>query len=219
MWKIQPLIDKIKSRCLQYFEPEQNLSYDESMVKYYGKHSCKQFIRNKPIRFGYKIWCLCTSVGYLVNFDIYQGKNTKDKPEYQNMFGKASAPLVQLIKCFPDDVRKLPFHFFFDNLFTGLNLLACLRENGYRGTGTMRQNRLTQSCPLPPNKEMEKMARGSYVSTISREDGVAVVKWKDNSVVTVGTNCLSVEPVAQVKRFSQSEKKIIQIPRPAVVGK
>lgn len=67
MWKIQPLIDKIKSKYLQCFEPEQNLSYDESMVKYFGK----QFIRNNPNEFGYKIWCLCSSEKYLVNFDIH----------------------------------------------------------------------------------------------------------------------------------------------------
>lgn len=218
MWKIQPLIDKIKSKCLQYFEPEQNLSYDESMVKYYGKHSCKQFIRNKPIRFGYKIWCLCSSVGYLVNFDIYQGKNIADNTQYQTMFGKSTAPLIQMIDCFPNDMKKMPFNFFFDNLFTGLNVLAYLRENGYGGTGTMRQNRLTQSCPLPTNKDMDKMARGTYQSTISKEDGVLIVKWKDNAVVTVGSNCSSVDPVSSVKRFSQSEKKFIQIPRPFLVG-
>lgn len=35
MSKIQPLINKIKNKCSQYFVPEQNLSYDESKVKYY----------------------------------------------------------------------------------------------------------------------------------------------------------------------------------------
>lgn len=218
MWKIQPLIDKIKTKCLKYFVPEQNLSYDESMVKYYGKHSCKQFIRNKPIRFGYKIWCLCTSEGYLVNFDIYQGKNANTNKEYQNLFGKASAPLVEMIDCFTPDMKRLPFHFYFDNLFTGLNLLSFLREKGYGGTGTMRQNRLSKKCPLPNSKDLEKRERGTYESIISKDDGVSVVKWKDNAVVTVASNCLSVEPVSNVKRFSQSEKKYVYVPRPNVIG-
>ena len=30
-------------------------SVDEMMVPYYGRHSSKQFIRGKPIRFGYKV--------------------------------------------------------------------------------------------------------------------------------------------------------------------
>jgi len=28
-----------------------------------GRHSSKQFIRGKPIRFGYKVWALCTDTG------------------------------------------------------------------------------------------------------------------------------------------------------------
>lgn len=33
------------------------------MVKYYGGHPAKQFIRVKPIQFGYKDWILCSSNG------------------------------------------------------------------------------------------------------------------------------------------------------------
>ena len=41
------------------------LSIDESMMPYYGSHSCKMFIKGKPIRFGYMMWCVCESDGYL----------------------------------------------------------------------------------------------------------------------------------------------------------
>lgn len=218
MWKLQPLISKIKGNLLKHFVPEQNLSYDESMVKYYGKHSCKQFIRNKPIRFGYKIWCLCNSEGYLLNFQIYQGKNVNSNTEYQKIFGKSTAPLLEMIDDFPPETKKLPFHFFFDNLFTSLNLLSFLRENQYGGTGTMRSNRLSKSFPLQSQKDFEKTDRGTYESVISKEDGVIIVRWRDNSAVTVASNCLSVKPVSNVRRFSQSEKKFIQVPRPKLVG-
>ncbi|CAI6371246.1 unnamed protein product [Macrosiphum euphorbiae] len=42
---------------IQGFEhtPHQQFhSIDESMVPYFGRHGCKQFIRGKPIRFGFK---------------------------------------------------------------------------------------------------------------------------------------------------------------------
>jgi len=45
------------------------------MVKSYAKTSLKQFIRGKPIRFGIKLWGLCTSNGFLLNLDLYCGKN------------------------------------------------------------------------------------------------------------------------------------------------
>ena len=38
-------------------------------------HPSKQFIRGKPVRFGYKIWCLTTCTGYLVKYSPYTGKD------------------------------------------------------------------------------------------------------------------------------------------------
>ena len=44
-----------------HFPYRQELSVDESMVPYYGRHSTKQHFRGKPIRFGYKVWILCAT--------------------------------------------------------------------------------------------------------------------------------------------------------------
>ena len=52
------------------------LSIDESMVQYFGCHNAKMFIREKPIRFVYKPWCLCESEGYPYHMQIYQGKQS-----------------------------------------------------------------------------------------------------------------------------------------------
>lgn len=62
MPKIQPLIDKIEEKY------SENVSYDES----YGKHSCKQFIKNKPIRFDYKVCVLVRVIPDPLNPDPYQ---------------------------------------------------------------------------------------------------------------------------------------------------
>lgn len=51
-WKIRPFIEIMKKPFVNNFVPEEHLAYDESMVKYFGRHSCMQFIRGKPIRFG-----------------------------------------------------------------------------------------------------------------------------------------------------------------------
>jgi hypothetical protein len=58
MWKLHPLIEKLRNNFLKHFVPLSKLNFDESMVAYYGCHSCKQFIRGKPICLGYKMWCL-----------------------------------------------------------------------------------------------------------------------------------------------------------------
>lgn len=45
LWKLRPLTDHLKAKMIENFHPEQNLSYDESMIAYFGKHGCKQFIK------------------------------------------------------------------------------------------------------------------------------------------------------------------------------
>jgi len=82
-YKLRPLKNLLQHRFLKHFVPEQELNYDESMIKYFGRHSCKQFIRGKPIRFGFKAWCINTASGYLTNFDFYQGNNPNTTPEIQ----------------------------------------------------------------------------------------------------------------------------------------
>lgn len=63
-FKIRPLIEMIQDKFNHFFFPNSlDLSYDESMIKYFGRHSCKQFIPMKPIRLGFKAFCLCAPSG------------------------------------------------------------------------------------------------------------------------------------------------------------
>lgn len=38
--KLRPLITHLQSKFMENFVPEQNISHDEAMVEYFGKHSC-----------------------------------------------------------------------------------------------------------------------------------------------------------------------------------
>ena len=65
-------------------------SVDESIIPYYGKHGTKQFIRGKPIRFGFKLWCITSSEGYLFHAEPYCGVDTDlpdtDQPLHLTIF-------------------------------------------------------------------------------------------------------------------------------------
>ncbi|KAL4125910.1 hypothetical protein QTP88_010147 [Uroleucon formosanum] len=217
-WKLRNIMEKIKSRCIENFIPVQNINYDESMIKYFGRHSCKQFIRGKPIRFGYKMWCLNSADGYLINFDIYQGKLPNGKPNYENIFGKCTAPLIYFLENLPPEKRKLPFRVFCDNLFTSSNLLSFLRDRGYSGTGTIRENRLGKDFPLIGKKLFLKKQTGECASIIEKNDGIIYARWMDNSVVTAASSSIGVKPISYVQRYSQKEKKKISVPRPYMIG-
>lgn len=217
-WKLRNLMEKVKTRCVEMFVPVQNLNYDESMIKYFGRHSCKQFIRGKPIRFGYKMWCLNSADGYLINFDIYQGKLPGGKPSYETIFGKCTAPLVYFIEKLPTEKRNLSYRIFCDNLFTSANLLSFLKYRGYSGTGTIRENRLGKDFPLSGKKIFSKKQRGEYECIIEKNDGILYARWMDNSVVTAASSSIGVKPTNNVSRYSQKEKKKISVLRPLIIG-
>jgi hypothetical protein len=52
---------------------------------------------------------LSTDYGYLVDFYVYQGKNPLGNSKYEEYFGKAAAPLVQMLDRIPGDKRKYPY--------------------------------------------------------------------------------------------------------------
>ncbi|KAL4126607.1 hypothetical protein QTP88_010819 [Uroleucon formosanum] len=209
---------KIQTRCIENFVPVQNINYDESMIKYFGRHSCKQFIQGKPIRFGYKMWCLNSSDGYLINFDIYQGKLPGGKTTYENVFGKCTAPLIYFLENLSPEKRKLSYRIFCDNLFTSANLLSFLRDRGYSGTGTVRENRLGKDFPLMGKKLFLKKQRGECASTIEKNDCIIYARWMDNSVVTAASTSIGIKPISYVQRYFQKEKKKISVPRPLMIG-
>lgn len=217
LWKIRPVVTMLQKNFLDNFVPTEYMNYDESMVKYYGKNSMKQCIKEKPIPFGYKIWCLNAANGYLTAFEIYQGK-CKDtaKEEYIKKYGKSTAPLVSMLDLLPE--KDLPFQLFTDNLFTSFNLLTDMRQRGYGVTGTVRVNRLPKDIPLPDKKTMEKKGRGAFVSKISKEDGVIVVRWTDNAVVSVASTSYGVQPLCSTLRYSKEDKKKIEVDQPHLIS-
>ncbi|XP_049947611.1 piggyBac transposable element-derived protein 3-like [Schistocerca serialis cubense] len=136
--------------------PEQDLDYDESMIKYFGRHGCKQFLEGKLIKFGYKAWCLDTNMGYLVAFQVHQGTNAHRNEVYKKAFVKCAAPLVQIIDSLPRKGKNLPYRFYFDSLFTSPTLIVLLKQRSYAATATIRENRLPTECQLIPSKTMFK---------------------------------------------------------------
>lgn len=63
--KVQPIYDMFNKNLKQFGLLHSKLSIDESMVPYKGLHSIRQYMKAKPIKFGYK---LCGH--YVVMMDI-----------------------------------------------------------------------------------------------------------------------------------------------------
>ncbi|XP_031352039.1 piggyBac transposable element-derived protein 3-like [Photinus pyralis] len=114
LYKLRPIIDHLNTTFKKHGGLEEQISIDESMIPYYGKHYAKQYIKGKPIRFGFKNWALCTSTGYCVAFEIYTGKSTN-----AHQFGLGGDVVISLLKK-AEIGGNLGYKIFFDNYFTGI---------------------------------------------------------------------------------------------------
>lgn len=206
MFKVRKLSDILIKKFNQWNVFHENISVDESMVKYFGHHSSKQFIRGKPVRFGYKNWVAASSCGYCYAFDIYCGKTSEMSNE--PLGSKVVKMLLKKLDTNPANHRV-----FFDNFFTSCDLLRDLRELGYRATGTIRDNR-TKKCPLPTVKEMRKMSRAEFDYRFDKSNEILLVRWKDNSICTMATNYDSFDPLGTVRRWNSEKKQKMEMKIP-----
>lgn len=74
--KICWLVDDVYVSFKNMWASNQQVTINDSMVLYKGKYSpiC-QYMPNKPVRFGLKIWAIVDALSkYIWNFQIYCGK-------------------------------------------------------------------------------------------------------------------------------------------------
>lgn len=203
--KVRPLWNLCNKRWLQYYHGDKNLSIDESMIPYYGKHGAKQHIHGKPIRFGYKSWSMCTRLGYLIYGELYQGASTGNThPE----LGVGASVVLDLIKKLP----RGSYSFYMDNYFTSLPLLDEIQKLGHDATGTIRANRV-EKAPLKDPKVMKKTTRGSFDQCTDTLSDITLIRYNDNSIVTVASTQCGAEPIGKVKRYCDKQKKNVDQPR------
>lgn len=160
LYKLSPLLDHLQKKFMELNALDEHLSIDESKIPYYGRHFAKQYIKGKPIRFGYKNWALCSSTGYMYAFDVYVGKSHDDSHSKElgaggdvvmKLLGKANVP------------SNLGYKVFFDNYFTSYRLIDHLSSKGICATGTVRENRLL-NCPLAIAQERSFQKEGKICS-------------------------------------------------------
>ena len=84
VWKVRHLYDLFREKCMRYGFFYFFLAIDEVKMKYFGRFSIKQCLRNEPIGFGIKLFALCSFDGYIYDLDIYTGKCGTDarNPSY-----------------------------------------------------------------------------------------------------------------------------------------
>ncbi|XP_025195693.1 piggyBac transposable element-derived protein 4-like [Melanaphis sacchari] len=163
---------------------------DESMIKFKGRSTLKQYMPNKPIKRGYKVWSLADKHGYLWNFDLYTGKRG-DSVE-TNLGGR-------VVKDLTNPLQHKNHNVYIDNFFTSVPLLAYLKSKGIFCCGTVKSTRKY----LPKLESDKNMTMGDIDWNMSDKYDISIVKWKDKRGVTLLSNFHNPTDVVEVKRKSK----------------
>lgn len=179
LYKLKPLIDTLNKNFKEYYHGTRQLSIDESMILFKGRSTMKQYNPLKPIKRGYKLWCLADQFGYIKQFSIYQGKNETWEAKYENCsLGE------RVVLALTEDERGKFKMLFFDNYFNSLTLLETLKTEKTLACGTIRSNRKG----LPDNiLEDKKLKRGDMDHRTSCT-GITFFKWRDTKCVFLASN-------------------------------
>lgn len=131
-YKIRPFVELIRTQ-FNKIAPEGRYSIDEMMCPYKGRKagSLRQYIKNKPTKWGFKFFVQAGVSGVIYDFHLYSGQGTfynVDFSEKEKQFSFSEKVVVSLIKNIPGKVLSVVF---FDNFFSTPNLMHYL-EKGIR---------------------------------------------------------------------------------------
>lgn len=103
----------LKSNFQQYYDPSKEQSVNESMVKFKGGSYIKQYLADKRIKKGYKIFVRSNQEGYISDFEIFTAKRTEQEDEsMENSFG-----LGDMVHKMTNGFEGKGYHVYYDIFF------------------------------------------------------------------------------------------------------
>jgi len=177
MYKVQTLLNLTVPRYRQLYQSGRDLSVDESMIKYKGRLAFRQYMPDKPTKYGIKDFVLAESdTGFCLKFMTYTGKYS---------FHRKDVPLTTQVVLDLLDVYEHAGHVVhMDNFYTSPELFRTLESKDIGACGTARSNRKHMPNGLKP--ETPKLKRGDD-PVFFHAGNLVACGWEDVKRVT----CLS----------------------------
>ena len=208
--KVRFLNDHMKSTCRKLFKPGQFVAIDERMVRCKGRSSFIQYLPNKPVKWGFKIFASCDSAtSILCDFEVYTGQ-----ADVQG--GLAHNVVVRL----SDGLEKQNYVIFTDNFYTSAQLADTLLGKGIYLVGTIRSNRRGFPRLLKDDmKKFEKKADRGETRYV-RDGNKLYQQWKDKRVVSMLSTVHKGHEHVTVARKSKADGQfqVVQINQPKCIG-
>uniref|UniRef100_I3JTA2 PiggyBac transposable element-derived protein domain-containing protein n=1 Tax=Oreochromis niloticus TaxID=8128 RepID=I3JTA2_ORENI len=182
LFRVRSIYDETLSRAgIAYYHPRRELSVDERMVATKAKTGMTQYMKDKPTKWGMKMFILAESKsGYTISFTIYTGKN-----QTASEHGLAYDVVMNLIQ---PSCLGTGYHIYMDNFYTSPRLFLDLTSMRFGACGTYRENR--KGCPKDRTNALNRKCPRGSVRWI-REGPLVFVKWMDTREVSV---CSTIHP-------------------------
>ena len=208
LWKIGNVLAYLNKRFSGTYNPRRELSIDETMLKFKGRLSIKQYIKIKPVKWGIKLFTIAEAkTGYVLNILPYLGKRA------DTAFGKTTQVVLDVGKGY-----LLKGHYFFtDNYYTSVELMMALEKRNTLLCGTVNSNRvglpsdIKKTCPT-----VKKLKRGDSLKRMKGR--MLCVTWMDTRVVNLLCNLPNCLGDSDVKRRDKKQRGIeITVSRPRAI--
>lgn len=174
--KVRPILEHCARLFPKYKHPSKHMSIDEGMIKFKGRSVFVQFMKDKPVKRGLKVFLRNDSdTGYLHQFEVYLGKNGTISTSGQGVY-------FDVINRLTRTVRNKNYRIWFDNLYTSVPLAKFLLKHGILSCGTIRANR--KHLPKEFKEIPKKKPRGwSSVYQDKKEPNLTCCIWQDTKIV------------------------------------
>ena len=154
---MRKLLDIVTCKFELEYSLSESISVDEAMIPFKGRLSFKQYMRDKPVKHGIKVFVLADGkYGYIKRIQIYTGKNSTLS---QNELRLSTKVVLDLVKGLETSCHKL----YVDKYYTAPLLFLKLYNKGVNACGTARTNRKHFPSELVyKGSEATKLHRGFY---------------------------------------------------------
>ena len=191
-FRLKPLVDVFTHTFQEHYSPGQELSLDESMVKYKGRGRGKVKMPKKHTREGFKVWsCSSAKTGYLCTFQIYDGMPVDPvtgKKVHER--GLVKRVVHDLLASFTG----LNHVVYMDNFYTSGELAEELAKDEIYTVGTIKSD----AKGFPAQLKNLTLSRGEYVSFKSGD--IVYYAFHDRKVVRFLSNVFPETMPNQVPR-------------------
>ncbi len=175
--KILPVYNYLKLQCSKLYQPNRQLSIDERMVKSKARTHFRQYIKNKPTKWGYKFWVVADITGYTIDFDLYEGKSHTSSSN-----GLSYDVVMKLLQPYVNQGYQL----FCDNFYSSPTLFCDIIPLGIVATNTLNTNR--RGIPeeiVAMKKHVAKNPRGTGFYFREEESKISYCMWQDTKTVVL----------------------------------